>query len=69
MRYLEYASDKYGQPMKILRTSYRYEGYTLDGGGGGSSTTEPTTAEVSEITLWGVMAIFTLLFVLTTFWK
>ena len=75
MRYLQYGSDKYGQPIKILNTSRRYEGYTLDGStvSGTTPTTaevsEPTTAEVSEITLWGVMAIFTLLFILTTFWK
>lgn len=63
MRYLQYASDKYGQPIKILNTSYRDEGQTV------GSATEPTTADVSEVTLWGVLAVFTLLFILTTFWK
>lgn len=67
MRYLQYGSDKYGQPIKILNTSRRYEGYTLDGST--VSGTTPTTAEVSEVTLWGVLAVFTLLFILTTFWK
>lgn len=71
MRYLQYGSDKYGQPIKILNTSRRYEGYTLDGStvSGTTPTTAPTTADVSEVTLWGVLAVFTLLFILTTFWK
>lgn len=73
MRYLEYSSDKYNQPIKVLHTSMRYEGQTVDGSTVGGSTVggsnEPVTTEVSEITLWGVMAIFTLLFILITFWK
>lgn len=65
MRYLQYASDKYGQPIKILNTSYRDEGQTV----GPRSTSGTSTADVSEVTLWGVLAVFTLLFILTTFWK
>ena len=68
MRYLEYSSDKYNQPIKVLHTSMRYEGQTVGGSTVGGSN-EPVTTEVSEITLWGVMAIFTLLFILITFWK
>ncbi len=75
MRYLQYGSDKYGQPIKILNTSHRYEGLTVDGGTVGArstsdtSTSDTSTADVSEVTLWGVLAVFTLLFILTTFWK
>lgn len=77
MRYLQYGSDKYGQPIKILNTSRRYEGFTLDGSTvsgttpttGPRSTSDTSTADVSEVTLWGVLAVFTLLFILTTFWK
>ncbi len=70
MRYLQYGSDKYGQPIKILNTSYRYEGQTVGPRStSDTSTSDTSTADVSEVTLWGVLAVFTLLFILTTFWK
>jgi len=67
MRYLQYSSDKYGQPIKILNTSRTPLGEVPLGSS--TTQTQPTTADVSEVTLWGVLAVFTLLFILTTFWK